>query len=49
MKRKVWLIWKEAQTGRLLGPVAPFWPPTRVVYAVKTEDGWEEVASEMTN
>jgi len=46
---KVWLIWKEVETGRLVGPVAPFLPPSRVVYAVQTPDGWREVASGSPN
>lgn len=37
------LVFKDCQTGRLLGPSAPFWPPSRAVYAVQSGEGWVEV------
>lgn len=37
------LVFKDCQTGELLGPSAPFWPPSRAVYAVPEGSGWREV------
>ena len=40
----VCMVWKVMETGELIGPMVPFGhAATRVVWAVKTLDGWSEV------
>jgi hypothetical protein len=39
----VTLAFKDCETGIILGQSAPFFPPSRAIYAIETLEGWHEV------